>query len=249
MSKPNILETGVLGLLLGSALSAYITYLIGSGATIGRILEFVSLRPVLEHILSTYGQNISNTITLSITFAFFLVVFTLYGTLIGIAIKFVTSTKYIVIALVIITIIITGEHVIRSKRLVSSVENHDLPALVMKSRERKPEKFFGMEAYGDLSQDGKDDVAFIISRKDAERGMLYYLTSAISSTDGHEGTNLIFLGDKNKPEKIRIENQNVIIELSSETGEKTNLYAELIGNDLVKIEDATQEASTPNPSR
>lgn len=248
MNKPGITETTILGLLFGSGIAAYLTYLIGSEGPIGKILELVSLRPVLEQILLALGPNLSNTVSLIITFVFFLTVFTAYGTLVGLVLKFSSKTKYIVATFLVLIIIIAGEHIFHTQRFVPVLESQDLPALATKSLERKPEKYFGMEAYGDLSGDEKDDVAFIINRKDPERGMLYYLVAALSTPEGHEGTNLIFLGDKNKPEKIRIENQKVIIELSTETNERINLLAQLSEGALVKIEELDQEQTAQNAS-
>lgn len=249
MTKLNILETSILGLLVGSAISAYITYLIGINALIGKTLEIVSLRPLLQHIVTIYGLNISNTTTLVITFVFFTLVFTIYGALIGLVFKFSSSTKYIVIGLGVIVLIVATEQIIRNKKFIPAVESQNLPALTRKSQAHTQEKYFGMEAYGDLSDDGADDIAFIISRKDVERGMLYYLVAALHSANGHDGTNLIFLGDKNKPEKISIENQTIVVELTNENGEKTNLYAHLIEGELVKIENFKEEITNPNPSR
>jgi hypothetical protein len=236
MNKPGITETSILGLLFGSGISAYLTYVIGSEGPLGKILELISLRPILEQILNASEPNISNTVALIITFVFFLIVFTAYGALIGLILKFSNRTKYIVIGLIVITAIVAGEHIFHIKRFVPVIESQNLPALASKSFERKPEKYFGMEAYGDLSGDEKEDVAFIINRKDPERGMLYYLTTAISTTEGREGTNLIFLGDKVVPVKIEIKEGKVVIsyiEGSEETpGE---LSAHIENGELIRI--------------
>lgn len=80
-------------------------------------------------------------------------------------------------------------------------------------------KYFGNEVFGDLNNDKKEDVAFLIKRDD-EGADKYYLSASLKTTEGYSGLNLLYVGENISIENIAIENQVITI-----------LYKELISNE------------------
>ena len=104
-------------------------------------------------------------------------------------------------------------------------------------------QYFGsegtVETKGDLNGDTKDDIAFIINRKDEDRGMLYYMATSLASTTGYVGTNLVFLGNKVEPTSIKIVDgvinvEQTVTDQSSSTTTQT-LYAKLNSDNTLEI--------------
>jgi hypothetical protein len=61
-------------------------------------------------------------------------------------------------------------------------------------------RYFGNAATGDLDGDGRDDVAFLLTRDTEGSGTFYYVAAALRTDDGYEGTNAVFLGDRIAPQ-------------------------------------------------
>jgi hypothetical protein len=168
---------------------------------------------------------------LAFEFSYYIIIFTLYGLLLGIINKYSNKIKYLSLLFVAtIGFLIFQENSI-NKNL--SLVAQSLPinmASVIKSTEIKNKKYFGLEAYGDLNSDNKDDVAFIIKRKDETRGDLYYLSASLATEEGYEGLNLIFLGDKVVPIQIAI--IDGVIGVEKENG---IFYAKVIDNEIKEL--------------
>ena len=67
-------------------------------------------------------------------------------------------------------------------------------------------RYFGNEAIGDLNNDGKDDIAFLLTQSSGGSGTFFYVVAAIQTSNGVEGTNAIFLGDRIAPQSTSMEN-------------------------------------------
>jgi len=210
MKKLTIFESSIIGLFVGVIVSTYITFLDSNGGFIGNILGGVSLLPVLNSF------NVSVNDSLIITFVFVVAVFTLYGLIAGLIMKF---TGKVPTAVIVLILIIFPVSVFFEQKISSPVANampvappfvatviHAIPKVAA------PEQYFGNEVVGDLNADGKDDVAFIITRNDPDRGILYYLTASLKTEVGHTGTNLIFIGNKVEPKRIGIEDGVIFVE-------------------------------------
>ena len=61
-------------------------------------------------------------------------------------------------------------------------------------------RYFGNDIKGDFNNDGKEDVAFLLTRDNGGSGTFYYLAAALDSDNGFQGTNAIFLGDRIAPQ-------------------------------------------------
>jgi hypothetical protein len=62
----------------------------------------------------------------------------------------------------------------------------------------------GKEARGDLTGDGNEDVAYFVTRGGGGSGQFYYVVAAIHGTNGYKTTNAYPVGDRIKPQSIRI---------------------------------------------
>ncbi len=236
-NKYTIFETSIIGFFIGIIIATYNTYTISTEGYLGNILHWLSLKPVINQFITLDNNSIF------INFGITLIAFILYGVIIGLIIK--TTNKTIITSSVVAFILICGvaEQYISNKHLNTFNNATYYPvASVIKAKEKLPTKYFGTEARGDLNGDGTEDVAFIINRNDKDRGVLYYISSAINVADGYNGTNLLFLGDKVKPNNIKIENQIIILDISKENSSTTKLfYARFNGTELIQ---ATTSSTT-----
>lgn len=57
-------------------------------------------------------------------------------------------------------------------------------------------RHLGSEALGDLNNDGRDDLAFVVSREGGGSGTFYYAVAAIASAEGYRTTNAFPVGDR-----------------------------------------------------
>jgi hypothetical protein len=64
-------------------------------------------------------------------------------------------------------------------------------------------RYFGNEAYGDLNNDGVQDVAFLLTQQGGGSGVFYYVAIVLAGT-GSTPTNTIFLGDRIAPQTTQI---------------------------------------------
>lgn len=65
-------------------------------------------------------------------------------------------------------------------------------------------KFFGNELKTDLDGDGREDVAFIITRSPGGSGTFYYAVSALNKESGWVGSDGYLLGDRIAPQSTTI---------------------------------------------
>lgn len=234
MKKLSIFEAGIIGLFVGVIVATYVTYVTSSDFVVGKILNWITLRSVFDYIPLSEDQTMVGF------FVFTIIVFTLYGVIIGLLVKPLKKSSILVVPLALVLVTGFVEQNFFTKGVVATVEPTQYTASAIQAVPKVPKQYFGMEAFGDLNMDGKDDVAFIINRKDEDRGMLYYLTVALADDKGKTGTNLIFLGDKVNPQNVLITNN--VIEITITTGNSTTtdiFYARVIGGNLEKITAST----------
>ncbi len=206
MKHFSVLESGIIGFFVGVIASAYILFVDSFGGHIGSILNYVSLRPALSFL-----QFPGDALQVS-HFLFFVVVFIVYAIIIGILIKSSHKIIFYIVPLIILVLAGIFYQQIQGISIRTADQSTDMSAAIYTSVAtnhsaksiKKDEQYFGNEVSGDLNGDGVNDVAFIISRVDADRGTLYYLVSSLATDTGHIGTNLLFLGDKAEPQVISI---------------------------------------------
>lgn len=223
--KLSIFESGIIGLFTGVIIAIYQVYINYNNIAFGKILGYLSLYYPLSNLNIINNQNIYSIFAVS-TLAFFI-----YGMIFGAIIKL--GIKWYYPAFLIIALLTIG--VIEQQRIPEAkIEINPLQNTATIIRHQKnPERYFGMEARGDLNTDGKDDIAFIIERNDDERGSLYYLTSAITEDGGKRGTNLIYLGNNVKPIYINIDNGYIKIEYTRNSTTTQTMLAQIQDNKLI----------------
>ena len=93
--------------------------------------------------------------------------------------------------------VIDGE---RATLVNGTVEREAAPGSASKITTR----YFGNEAKGDLTFDGKEDVAFLISQNTGGTGEFYYVVVAVATTTGYATTNAFLIGDRIAPQSTEI---------------------------------------------
>jgi hypothetical protein len=248
MKRLTVFETTVIGLLVGVMVSAYITFVMGTDGFLGKTLEFISLKPLLD------GIQIPEDKLLLVSFLFFVAVYALYGAIIGIIAH--VSGKMRVLIIPALLLLAVGAF-LEQKSGSSSVTTlpdttYDQTAALIQARQKASEKkYFGTEAAGDLNADNRADVAFLIHRNDKKNGPLYYLSSALTTESGRSGTNMLYLGPKAEPRTISISEGIIIVEYVEKGSNATNtekFRASVIDGSLAElVETPTTTVSSLSP--
>ncbi len=252
MKKLTIFETSIIGFLVGVVVAAYLAFLAGTDGFIGNVISWIALVPVARMVAAP--QNMS----LVVSFVVSVVAFTVYGALVGVALRKHAQAGIVTAALALL--IVAGGAYEQIKGSASHtpliVESVSTAAIldVRPKQVRVPQQYFGKEALGDLNGDSIDDVAFLITRDDEDRGTLHYLATALTFDGGKAGTNLIFVGEKLSPLSLSIQNSLVVLEYEDYTDRDrmatSTLYARVINGVLKKTEApiVTEEIATTTAS-
>lgn len=63
-------------------------------------------------------------------------------------------------------------------------------------------RYFGNDYRTDLNGDGREDIAFLVSREAGGSGTAYYVVAAVATEEGYVGSDGYFLGDRIAPQTI-----------------------------------------------
>jgi hypothetical protein len=66
-------------------------------------------------------------------------------------------------------------------------------------------KYFGNEVHHDLNNDGREDIAFILTQNAGGTGTFYYVVAALNTPKGYVGSEAFFLGDRIAPQSTHID--------------------------------------------
>lgn len=76
-------------------------------------------------------------------------------------------------------------------------------------------KYFGNEVVSDLNNDGRPDIAFIITQTNGGSGTFYYAVAALNTSNGYLGSDSVLLGDRIAPQSTNMSTnpsqKNVIV--------------------------------------
>lgn len=72
------------------------------------------------------------------------------------------------------------------------------------SAEKVVTRYFGNEAIGDVNNDNKADVVFLVTQETGGSGVFYYAVVALRDVDGYSVTNAVLLGDRIAPQSTSI---------------------------------------------
>lgn len=75
-------------------------------------------------------------------------------------------------------------------------------------------RYFGNEAVGDLTRDGKPDTAFLITQETGGSGIFYYAVVAIKTDNGYKTTNAFFIGDRIAPQSTYIPKDSMELQVN-----------------------------------
>ena len=198
MKSFKFIESSIIGLLIGVVVSVYILFMDTIGRDFGSILKTISL----THIVEYFPQNYKNSII--INFLFYIVVYTIYVVLFNFLFKIHKKSGIVLSVLLIPLIGISIVQQIDSFKKPLVLENSIVESGSL-SANQVIKKYFGDEVKGDLNNDMRDDVAFLIKRNDGdERGDIYYLSASLKTDEGYEGLNLMYIGEKINIDKLEI---------------------------------------------
>jgi hypothetical protein len=66
-------------------------------------------------------------------------------------------------------------------------------------------RYFGNEARGNLTNNGSDDYAFIVTQDTGGSGIFYYVIVAYRTSEGYKTTNAFLIGDRIAPQSTHIQ--------------------------------------------
>ena len=190
--KLAVIETSIIGFFVGVIIAAYLAFVSATGGFIGLLVSYVSLRPLLDHF------NIPDSQILVVSFIFVVLVYTVYGGIIGLLIK-VLRVRTVIVPTILILGAMGAEQTLGTTQNIATNDSLSQTAAVAATiiphkHSSAPEQtqYFGVatssEATGDLNGDGINDVAFIVDRADTDRGALYYLIASLATSTGHSRT-------------------------------------------------------------
>lgn len=70
--------------------------------------------------------------------------------------------------------------------------------------------YFGNETFGDFNADGREDVAFLITREVEAGQQSFYAVAALNLEEGYEGMNAVFIGNNISPQSTE-NGENIVI--------------------------------------
>lgn len=120
---------------------------------------------------------------------------------------------------------------------------------IFDSTSKQITRYFGNEAIGDLNDDGKEDMAFILTQDNGGSGTFYYVAVALANDNGYQGLNTILLGDRIAPQTTKISDGKINVnyadrELDESFDIKPSVgvskYFQVIGNKLTEINVTSQ---------
>ena len=66
-------------------------------------------------------------------------------------------------------------------------------------------RYFGNEVVHDLNDDGRDDIAFLVTQETGGSGVFFYVVTALNTPNGYVGSDGFFLGDRISPQSTHMD--------------------------------------------
>lgn len=96
-----------------------------------------------------------------------------------------------------------GEYLINGQRV--KLENGEAESEAAPGSATKVvTRYFGNELKTDLNEDGREDVAFLLTQNSGGTGTFYYVVAALNTERGYVGSDGYLLGDRIAPQAIEI---------------------------------------------
>lgn len=71
--------------------------------------------------------------------------------------------------------------------------------------------YFGNEVFADINADGKEDVVFLLTQETGGSGLFFYVVATVSGSDGYQGSQAYFLGDRIAPQATEFKDGVVMV--------------------------------------
>jgi heat shock protein HslJ len=72
-------------------------------------------------------------------------------------------------------------------------------------------KYFGNEVRADFDNDGREDVAFLLTQETGGSGVFYYVVAALNKESGYIGSYGLFLGDRIAPQTTELKGKMIVV--------------------------------------
>ncbi|HVZ11358.1 MAG TPA: hypothetical protein VG941_03030 [Candidatus Paceibacterota bacterium] len=105
-------------------------------------------------------------------------------------------------------------------------------------------RYFGNEASGDFNNDGKSDVAFLLTQDSGGSGTFFYAAAALGGGSACNGTNAILLGDRIAPQSTNFQDGEIVVNyadrkpgepMSATPSVGVSKYLKIVGSRLVEV--------------
>lgn len=231
MKSFKLIESSIIGLLIGVVVSVYILFMDTAGRDIGNILNKISLTDVISYFPQQYASSIV------FNFLFYILVYIVYVVILNILFRM--HKKSAIAVSVILFGLCVGSTIQQINAFKKPVALSESVVEVGNFSSSEVKKYFGEESKGDLNQDQLDDVAFLIKRNEGdERGDMYYLSASLKNNQGYEGLNLMYVGEKIIVDNLTIQEGVVVVSFKETDEDEVKTYkAKVENNVLVEIVD------------
>lgn len=72
-------------------------------------------------------------------------------------------------------------------------------------------RYFGNAVKHDFNDDGREDIAFLVTQETGGSGTFYYVVSALNTPNGYLGSDAVLLGDRVAPQSTNMGNGNIFV--------------------------------------
>ena len=112
------------------------------------------------------------------------------------------------------------------------------------SESKTTTEYFGNDITGDFNNDGKDDVAFVLTQETGGSGLFVYVVVSLGDGKSGAGTNAIYLGDRIAPQTTEFRNGEIIVNYTDRKSDEpfsavpsvgVSKYFKVVGSELLEI--------------
>ncbi|TSC55003.1 MAG: Uncharacterized protein LiPW30_469 [Parcubacteria group bacterium LiPW_30] len=93
-------------------------------------------------------------------------------------------------------------------------------------------RFFGSEVKHDFNDDGREDIAFLLTQETGGSGVFFYVVAALNTPDGYIGSHAVLLGDRIAPQTMHMEEGNTVMGTSRQNVIVVNYVVRLPGEPM-----------------
>ena len=112
------------------------------------------------------------------------------------------------------------------------------------SESKTTTEYFGNDITGDFNNDGKDDVAFVLTQETGGSGLFVYVVVSLGDGKSGAGTNAIYLGDRIAPQTTEFRDGGIIVNYADRKSDEpfsavpsvgVSKYFKVVGSELLEI--------------